>query len=70
MKKKILGHQFGDSESTFANITSTKGKVIRRYNIPLAKIEYYFIPVEKLAEYAKARSMQDLKANLRLGKKM
>ena len=70
MKKENWDHQFCDSELTFANITNTKGKVIRRYNIPLAKIEYYFIPVERLAEYDKARCMQDLKANLRLGNKM
>ena len=44
-----------------------EGMVVARYNIPQAKIEYYFIHTSKLSDYRNAKSNHDMMAHQRLG---
>jgi hypothetical protein len=45
----------------FEGGNQNEGMIVPRYNIPQAKIEYYFIPSSRIADYnsAKARADQD-----------
>lgn len=47
--------------------TNRDGKIIIRYNIPDAKLEYYFIHAENILEYEAAHLKQDLNAHKKLG---
>ncbi len=43
------------------------GKIIHRYNIVTAEVEYYFIPAEYIEEYENAHFKQDLNAHKKFG---
>ncbi len=46
----------------FEGGTQKEGMIIPRYNIRLAKIEYYFIPASKIDDYQKAKENFDREA--------
>ncbi|MFM7217869.1 MAG: hypothetical protein ACKO1U_07615 [Bacteroidota bacterium] len=43
------------------------GMIVSRYNISLGRVEYYFIPAEKMSDYDTARHQHDVEAHRRLG---
>jgi hypothetical protein len=49
---------------------NSPGKVVQRYNISLAKVEYYFIPTERFEAYDIAITRQDYGAYKKYGTKM
>ena len=67
MKSKNKVVVSNDNDLIFENGIKSKGKIILRYNIPQAKIEYYFIPSNRFTDYDKARSVQDLQAHKKYG---
>lgn len=51
----------------FSDGKQDQGMVVSRYNIPEAKVEYYFIPAGHVLAYNSARSQHDLNAHRKLG---
>lgn len=67
-KDQILRKRF--SKQNMGNKAIGEGKIVQRYNIAKAMIEFYFIPSEKLEDYEMAKSRQDLNANRMYGRQM
>ncbi|HRH67134.1 MAG TPA: hypothetical protein PLU53_12605 [Bacteroidia bacterium] len=53
---------------TFIDGNTDEGMIVSRYNIPEAKIEYYFIPSKNVIAYQSARSHHELDAHRKLGR--
>lgn len=51
----------------FSDGKDMDGMIVSRYNISVGKVEYYFIPAEKMTDYDKARTQHDAEAHNRLG---
>ena len=49
------------------NLNEQKGKLIKRYNVSIGKLEHYFIPAEHIEEYERAHFNQDPEAHTRFG---
>lgn len=47
--------------------TSNQGKIVQRYNIARAYLEYYFIPSLEMDAFELARAKQDLNAHSKYG---
>ena len=54
----------------FADGHNDEGMIICRYNIPVAKLEYYLIPSDNISAYNKARLSYEPDAHVRLGKQI
>ena len=53
---------------TFIDGNTDEGMIVSRYNIPEARIEYYFIPSNNVTAYQAARSHYQLDAHIKLGR--
>lgn len=54
----------------FVDGNDLDGMIVSRYNIPLGRVEYYFIPAEKMVAYDRARAGHDKEVHRRLGMKI
>ena len=54
-------------EEMSENFNAQKGKIIKRYNIALERLEHYFIPSEHIEDYEHAHFNQDPEAHTRFG---
>ncbi len=52
---------------TFIDGNTDEGMIVSRYNIPEARIEYYFIPAKNVVAYQSARSHHEMDAHIKLG---
>ncbi|MCC7232723.1 MAG: hypothetical protein IT242_07245 [Bacteroidia bacterium] len=55
---------------TFIDGKSDEGMIVSRYNIPEARIEYYFIPSVNVLAYQGARASHDMNAHKNLGSRL
>jgi hypothetical protein len=55
---------------TFQDGRKDEGMVVSRYNIPEARVEYYFIPAGNLLAFQSARSHHDLDAHKKMGQQV
>lgn len=62
--ENFTGKQFINSHDM------NKGKVVRRYNISTAELEYYFIPFENIDSYDSAKIKQEQNAGIIFGKRL
>lgn len=67
MKKGIKNSSIPSLEQLALLRTSNQGKIVQRYNISQANLEYYFIPSLEMGAYELARSKQDLNAHAKYG---
>ena len=67
MKTYINNQVIAPSELISINNNNSEGQIVQRYNIPQALLESYFIPSNKMEAYQKARSIQDLNAQIKFG---
>ncbi|REJ83559.1 MAG: hypothetical protein DWQ44_03300 [Bacteroidetes bacterium] len=65
--REIQHYIFQNGQFTFSDGATNEGMVISRYNISLARIEYYFIPDSNILAYRSARAQHDVHAHKSLG---
>ncbi len=67
MKKVIKNSSISLLKHLAVQQTSNRGKIVQRYNISQAYLEYYFIPSLEMGAFELARSKQDLNAYAKYG---
>jgi hypothetical protein len=70
LKKSPGSIKFQMTQAVQTNDLLDKGRVVQRYNIHNAKVDYFFISNEDIPSYEDARSKQDLGAQEKFGTPM
>ncbi|MFM8431195.1 MAG: hypothetical protein ACKOA1_00190 [Bacteroidota bacterium] len=52
---------------TFTDGNSMEGMIVSRYDIPMGRVEYYFIHADDILAYDKARAEHDREVQRKLG---